>query len=92
MTPAIAAITILNKFQNDVKNSENQVVTFCHTKIGEVAVRFDKYGFVGGLSSSYLMPGEKLKVYAALGATSSGATPTITINGRPVSASADGNC
>ena len=90
MTPAIAAITILNKFQNDIKNSENQIVSFCHNKIGEVAVRFDKYGFVGGLSSSYLMPGEKLKVYAALGATSSGAAPEISINGRPVAANADG--
>lgn len=90
MTPAIAAITILNKFQNDVKNSENQIVTYCHSKIGEVAVRFDKYGFVGGLSSSYLMPGEKLKVYAALGATASGAAPEIIINGRAVSANADG--
>jgi gliding motility-associated protein GldM len=90
MTPAIAAITILNKFENDVKTSENQIVSFCHTKIGEVAVRFDKYGFVGGLSSSYLMPGEKLKVYAALGATASGAAPSISINGKPVSANADG--
>ncbi|HLA52108.1 MAG TPA: gliding motility protein GldM [Flavitalea sp.] len=90
MTPAIAAITILNKFENDVKTSENQIVSFCHTKIGEVAVRFDKYGFVGGLSSSYLMPGEKLKVYAALGATASGAAPSISINGKPVSANGDG--
>jgi len=90
MTPAIAALTILNKFQNDVKSSENQIVTYCHNKIGEVAVRFDKYGFVGGLGSSYLMPGEKLKVYAGLGATSSAAQPTITINGRQVSANGDG--
>ena len=84
MTPAIAALTILSKFQNDVRNSENQVVTFCHNQIGAVAVRFDNFGFVGGLSSSYLMPGEKLKVYAGLGATSSGAAPTILINGKPV--------
>lgn len=90
MTPAIAAITILNKFQNDIKTSENQIVTFCHNKIGEVEVRFDKLGFVGGLSSQYLMPGEKLTVYAALGATSSGAAPQISINGRPVSLNADG--
>lgn len=90
MTPAIAAITILNKFQNDIKTSENQIVTFCHNKIGEVEVRFDKLGFVGGLSSQYLMPGEKLKVYAALGATSSGAAPQISINGKPVSLNADG--
>lgn len=90
MTPAIAALTILSKFQNDIKNSENQIVSYCHNKIGEVAVRFDKFGFVGGLSSSYLMPGEKLKVYAGLGATSSGAAPTILINGRPIAPSADG--
>src|SRR5690606_24126260 len=41
-------------------------------------------------SSSYLMPGEKLKVYAALGATSSGAVPTILINGKEVQANVDG--
>ena len=90
MTPTIAALTILSKFQNDVKNSENQVVTFCHNKIGAVEVRYDKFGFVGGLSSSYLMPGEKLQVYAGLGATSSGAAPTITINGRVINPNADG--
>ena len=90
MTPTIAALTILSKFQNDVKNSENQVVSYCHTKIGEVVVRFDKFGFVGGLSSSYLMPNEKISVYAGLGATSSGAVPSITINGKAVQPNADG--
>lgn len=90
MTPAIAATTILSKFQNDIKNSENQIVTYCHNKIDAVVVRFDKYGFVGGLSSSYLMPNEKITVYAGLGATSSAAAPSITINGKPVSLNADG--
>jgi gliding motility-associated protein GldM len=82
MTPAIAALTILSKFQNDVDLRIG--VTYCHNKIDAVAVRYDKFGFVGGLSSSYMMPG-KVSVYAGLGATSSGATPTILINGRPAS-------
>ncbi|MGZ8538525.1 MAG: type IX secretion system motor protein PorM/GldM [Flavisolibacter sp.] len=90
MTPAIAATTILSKFQNDVKSAEHQIVTYCHAKVDAVAVRFDKYGFVGGLSSSYLMPGEKVTVYSGLGATSSAAQPQITINGRPVGLNADG--
>lgn len=30
MTPTVAALTLLSKFQNNVKNAENQVVTFCH--------------------------------------------------------------
>jgi gliding motility-associated protein GldM len=90
MTPTIAALTILSKFQNDVKNSENQVVTWCHNQIEAVKVRFDKFGFVGGLSSSYVMPGEKVSVYAGLGAFSSGATPSVFINGRPISIGSDG--
>ncbi|MBC7720905.1 MAG: gliding motility protein GldM, partial [Pedobacter sp.] len=43
MTPTIAAITILSKFQNDVKNSEAQIVEFCHKKVGEVQVRYDAF-------------------------------------------------
>jgi len=35
MTPTIAAITILSKFQNDVKNSEAQLVDLCHKKLGK---------------------------------------------------------
>jgi gliding motility-associated protein GldM len=90
MTPAIAALTILSKFQNDVKNSENQVVSYCNSKIDAVVVHFDNFGFVGGLSSSYVMPGEKISVMAGLGATSSGAAPTFFINGREVKAGGDG--
>jgi gliding motility-associated protein GldM len=30
MTPTIAAITILTKFQNDIRNTEAQVVEYCH--------------------------------------------------------------
>lgn len=90
MTPGIAAVTILNKFQNDIKNSENQVVTYCHNQIDAVAVRFDKYGFVGGLNSTYLMPGEKVQVNVGLGATSSAAQPTIIVNGRSIPLNSDG--
>jgi len=90
MTPAIAVLTILGKFQNDVKNSENDVVTYCADQIGAVKVRYDKTGVIAGANSTYLMPGEKLSVYAGVGAFSSAAQPTITIAGKPVSVDADG--
>jgi gliding motility-associated protein GldM len=90
MTPGIAAVTILNKFQNDIKNSENQVVNYCHNQIDAVAVRFDKYGFVGGLNSTYLMPGEKVQVNVGLGATSSAAQPTVIVNGRSIPLDGEG--
>src|SRR5215471_11143064 len=43
MVPTVAALTILSKFQMDVKTSENRVVQFCHNRVGEVKIPFDTY-------------------------------------------------
>ena len=84
MTPTVAGITLLSKFQNNVKNSENQVVTFCHSKVGEVKVKFDKTGVLIGQSANYVMPGQEIEVTAGIGAYSSAAAPQISINGSGV--------
>ncbi len=84
MTPTVAAVTILSKFQNNVKNAENQVVSFLHSKIGAVEVKFDKFGVLVGQSSNYLMPGQEIEITAGIGAYSSAAAPVITINGSGV--------
>ncbi|MGF2411597.1 type IX secretion system motor protein PorM/GldM [Ferruginibacter sp.] len=81
MTPAIAALTMLSKFQNNVKNAENQIVTFCHSKIGAVEVHMDQVGILVGQSSNYLMPGQELVVKAGVGAYSSASKGSLTING-----------
>jgi gliding motility-associated protein GldM len=81
MTPAIAALTMLSKFQNNVKNAENQVVTYCHNKIGAVAVHMDQVGVLVGQNSNYLMPGQELIVKAGVGAYSSASKGSLTING-----------
>ena len=90
MTPAIAAMTILSKFQNDVKSSESQIIDYCHKKIGEVVVRYDQTGVIAGANSTYLMPGDKLQVYAGVGAFSSSVAPIITINGELEKVDAEG--
>lgn len=90
MTPTVAALTMLSKFQNNIKNAENQVVTLCHNKIGEVKVIYDKFAAIVGQSSNYLMPGEKMKITAGVGAFSTAAQPQITIGGSPVAVNAEG--
>ena len=90
MVPTVAALTILSKFQNDVKTSENRVVQFCHNKVGEVAVRFDTYAAIVGQNSSYLMPGQELEITAGVGAFSTGAKPTITIGGQTLTVGPEG--
>ncbi|MEO7524621.1 MAG: gliding motility protein GldM [Ferruginibacter sp.] len=84
MTPTEAGLTLLSKFQNNVKNGENLVTTFCHNKIGQVEVHMDQVGVLVGQSSNYVMPGEKITVTAGVGAYSSAAKPVISINGSPV--------
>lgn len=84
MTPTVAGLTLLSKFQNNVKNAENQVVTYIHKKIGEVEVIFDKTGVLLGQSSNYVMPGDEIQITAGIGAYSSAAAPQITIGGASV--------
>ena len=71
MTPTIAAITILTKLQNDVKNSENLAATFCASQVGSVKLIMDKFEPLVGTSSNYLMPGEEMTIVAGLGAFNS---------------------
>jgi len=82
MVPTVAAITILSKFENDVKTSENKIVAFCHQQVGQVVVRFDRFEPIIGQSSNYLMPGQSLEIKAGVGAFSNMAKPTISIGGQ----------
>jgi gliding motility-associated protein GldM len=81
MTPSVAAITILSKFQNDVLRSGNLVANYCQEQVGKVAVVLDKFEILTSQSSSYLLPGQPLEIKAGIGAFSSAAKPTISING-----------
>lgn len=82
MTPAIAAMTILNKLQNDVKNSEAQVVDYLHQQIGSVKVVYDKFQAITQASRTYAMPGEPIEIKAGIGAFSEAAAPEIYIDGQ----------
>jgi len=90
MTPTIAALTILSKFQSDIKNSESHVIDFLHKQIGEVKVVYDKFQVLAQASSNYVMPGDELSITAGVGAFSDAAKPTVTINGQKYDIGSDG--
>ncbi len=90
MVPTVAALTILSKFQNDIKTSENKVIQFCHNKVGEVEVVFDSYAAIIGQNSNYLMPGQEIEIKAGIGAFSKAAKPTISIGGTTVALGEEG--
>jgi len=90
MTPTIAAITILSKFQNDVRNSESKAVEFCHKQIGQVEIIYDQFQAFAGTNTQYLMPGEELVITAGIGAFSKAAQPSVSIDGANVALNAEG--
>jgi gliding motility-associated protein GldM len=90
MTPTVAALTILSKFQNDVKNTESQVATYCVNAVGKVKIIYDKFEPLVGTNSTYFMPGEEMEVKAGLGAFNSDVKPSVTIDGRPIPVNASG--
>lgn len=84
MAPSVGTLSILSKFQNDIKTSENKVVTFCHEQVGRVELRFDSFEAIVGQNSTYLMPGQEIEITAGLGAYSKTKVPTVTVNGSGV--------
>jgi gliding motility-associated protein GldM len=82
MTPTVAALTILSKFESDVKNSESQIIDYLHKQIGEVKIKFDQFDAIVSPSATYVMPGDDLSIKAGIGAFSAAAIPTINFNGQ----------
>jgi gliding motility-associated protein GldM len=90
MVPTIAALTILSKFQNDIKVSENKVVTFCHQKVGEVEVQQDAFAAIAVANANYVLPGQEIEVTAGVGGFSTKVKPQISISGQGIPIGDDG--
>jgi len=90
MTPAIAAITILSKFQNDIRTTEALIADYCLTQVGKVKVKFDQFAAISQVNKTYVMSGDEIEINAGIGAFSAEAKPTIIINGQSMPLQADG--
>jgi gliding motility-associated protein GldM len=84
MVPTVAAVTILSKYQNDVKNAEAQIIDYLYGKIGQQDFVFDTYKPLVSANAGYVMDGEKYEAQIMLGAYSSTVNPNITVNGQSI--------
>jgi len=90
MVPTVAALTILSKFQNDVKTSENKVVTFCHEQVGKVKVQQDSYAALAIANTTNALPGQEIEITAGVGGFSKAISPVITVGGQRQQVGDDG--
>lgn len=88
MVPTIAAVTILGKFQNDIKNSEAMIIDKLLKEVSENDFVFDQLDAFVSLNSKNFTAGQTLNATVVMGAYSSTVNPTIVVNGTPVQATA----
>lgn len=84
MTPTVAALAILSKFQNDIRNSQVQLIDFCFGSITKVPLPPPTLSAVASANSSMLMTGDELVITAGLGAFQNETKPSVSIDGAGV--------
>ena len=78
--PAVGALVLLSKFENNVLIIENQFVTFCNFQQSYRDIFFSTFNTLIGQSSNYLKGGDELEITAGVGAFSTTNNPKITVN------------
>ena len=91
MVPTIACLTLLNKFQNDAKNSEAQLLDYFFSKIYAKAIKVDKMQAKVIAPSSYIIGGQEYKADIFVAAYSTSVQPKVIIGGLNSSATKDEN-
>ena len=90
MTPTIAALTILTKFQNDIRSCEEEIISFCLKQIGQVEIVYDQFNAFASINSQYVLPGDPLEINAGVGAFNKDAQPNVVIDGAKINVNSDG--
>ncbi|HRO41641.1 MAG TPA: gliding motility protein GldM [Flavipsychrobacter sp.] len=76
--PVMAAVTLLAKFQNDVRNSEAQIINQLAMEAGDVQVKFDEIKAIAVTENSYALAGQTVKAQILLAAYNKAVNPTVT--------------
>jgi len=81
MVPKVAALTILNKFKNDVKNTDAMCMDRLAKEAVSVEVTLDKFEPLVSAKSSYILVGDKYEATIGLGAYSTAIVPDVYVGG-----------
>lgn len=78
--PVIATVTLMSKFQNDIKNSEAMVIDQLFDKIHEKDVKFDGFKAIAVPKNTYVLEGQKVEAEISLAAYKTTANPSVSSN------------
>lgn len=76
--PVIAVVTLLSKFQNDIKNSEAMIIDRLFEEIHALDFKFDAFKAIAVPKNSYLLEGQKVEAEISLAAYNKSVNPTVS--------------
>lgn len=82
--PVASCYPLLRKFENDANNAAAQIVNFIAANFGNKALVYDEFDVFSQPKKGYIMRGETFEAEIALGAYSSQAEFTVSVNGSPI--------
>lgn len=91
MVPTIACLTLLNKFKNDAKNSEAQMLDYFFGQIYTKSIKVDQMQAKVIAPSSYIIGGQEYKADIFVAAYSTSIQPQVIVGGLNSSAVKDAN-
>lgn len=79
---AAAALSLLAKFENDIRNTENKFVVFCFDKSTVIFCGYTLFQAIIGQSSNCVKAGDEIEITAGVGSFSTAARPVFNIDGK----------
>lgn len=79
--PTVAAVTLLAKFQNDIRNSEAQVLNQLMNEAGNEQIKFDQMAAIAVPKNSYVLAGQKVEASIMLAAYNKAVQPQVVSSG-----------
>jgi gliding motility-associated protein GldM len=80
----IEGLTMLSKFQNNIRVIESRTILFCREQIPSSERFYEYYNGIVSQNSSCVKTGEEIEITAGIGAFSSFPKPEIIIGGRKI--------
>lgn len=77
--PLVAVITILSKYQVDVRNAETEVLNFLYSQIDAASFKFNKLNAIVIPNSNYVTLGSDYEATVFISATDTTQKPVITV-------------
>lgn len=85
-----AALAMLAKFENDIRNTENKLVTYCYYHTFPLTHNYEVFRVLVAQSSNYVKAGDNIEITAGVGSFSAASQPKVTIDGKVILANENG--